>query len=86
VIRALFFVLRIVLVLLIARLAARGLAALFRPAPNRREIADVDTVRDRVCNTFLPRSKAVTAMIAGHEEHFCSAACRDRAVALAEAS
>jgi hypothetical protein len=86
VIRALFFLLRILLVLLIVRLAARGLAALFRPAPKRREIADVDTVRDLVCNTFLPRSKAVTAMIAGREEHFCSAACRDRAVALAEAS
>jgi uncharacterized protein len=86
VIRALFFLLRILLVLLIVRLVARGLAALFWPAPKPREIADVDTVRDRVCNTFLPRSKAVTAMIAGREEHFCSATCRDRAVALAEAS
>ena len=84
-IRALFFLLRIVLVLLIVRLAARGLAALFRPAPER-QIADVDTVRDQVCNTFLPRSKAVTAVIAGREEHFCSAACRDRALALSEAS
>jgi hypothetical protein len=39
-----------------------------------------DLVRDRVCNTFVLRERAVLARIAGHEEHFCSAACRDRAL------
>ena len=39
-----------------------------------------DLVRDRVCNTFLPKDRALTAMVRGHEEHFCSAACRDRAL------
>jgi len=39
-------------------------------------------VRDRVCNTFLPRARAVTALVGGREMHFCSAACRDRALAL----
>jgi hypothetical protein len=38
-----------------------------------------DLVRDRVCNTFLPRERAIHALVNGHEEHFCSTACRDRA-------
>jgi hypothetical protein len=37
-------------------------------------------VRDRVCNTFLPRQRALRAVVGGREEHFCSAACRDRAL------
>jgi YHS domain-containing protein len=84
--RALILVLRFLLVLLVIRLVLRGLRALFRPAPRPRQISDVATVRDRICNTFVPRDKAVKAVIAGREEYFCSAACRDRAAALAEAS
>ena len=35
-------------------------------------------VRDRVCNTFLPRARALEARV-GHETHFfCSEACRSR--------
>jgi YHS domain-containing protein len=86
VIRGLLFLLRLLLVLLVVRLVVRGLRALMRPAPRPRRISDVDTVRDRICNTFVPRDKAVTATIAGREEYFCSPACRDRAAALAEAS
>lgn len=41
-----------------------------------------DLVRDRVCNTFLPRERAVRALVNGHEEHFCSVACRDQALRL----
>jgi len=38
-------------------------------------------VRDRVCNTFLPRSKALR-LESGTEEHFfCSEACQDRFLA-----
>jgi len=44
-----------------------------RPAPA------TDMVRDRVCDTFLPRSRALVAMVDGREQHFCSAECRDRA-------
>jgi hypothetical protein len=40
-------------------------------------------VRDRVCDTFLPRSRALVATVAGREQHFCSPACRDRALRLA---
>jgi hypothetical protein len=39
-------------------------------------------VRDRVCNTFLPRERAIHAVVNGHEEHFCSTACRDQALRL----
>jgi YHS domain-containing protein len=43
-------------------------------------------VRDRVCNTFVPRASALRAQLGGHEEYFCSAACRDKALALLKAS
>jgi len=33
-------------------------------------------VRDRVCNTFLPRSRALSLRAGGEEHFFCSAACR----------
>jgi hypothetical protein len=46
-------------------------------APGSREL-----VRDRVCNTFLPRDRAIHALVNGHEEHFCSTACRDQALRL----
>ena len=52
----------------------RGAAA--KSASNR------DLVRDRICNTFLPRERAIHALVNGHEEHFCSTACRDRALEL----
>jgi len=35
-------------------------------------------VRDRVCNTFIPESKALRLQIGGEEHFFCSEACRDR--------
>ena len=77
---------RVVLVLFIVRLSVRVAVDLFRPrrAPDGGRTvkgAAVDLVRDRVCNTFLPRARAVRAVISGHEEHFCSAACAQRALA-----
>jgi len=33
-------------------------------------------VRDRVCNTFLPRSRALSLHAGGEEHFFCSDACR----------
>jgi hypothetical protein len=78
-------VLRVLLLLLLVRLVLRGLAALLRPAPAPREVAPPEEmVRDRVCNTFLRRDRALRATVAGVEEHFCSPACRDRALALAQ--
>jgi hypothetical protein len=48
----------------------------------RSEPAPAPLVRDRVCNTFLPRERALVAVVDGREEHFCSTACRDRALLL----
>jgi len=76
--------LRILLILFVVRLVARAVASVFRPSRRTRDtpkMAGVDLVRDRVCNTFLPRERAIRTVIAGHEEHFCSASCRDRALA-----
>jgi len=50
--------------------------------PARREVrAPEDLVLDRVCRTYVPRSRALAARVDGREEHFCSAACRDKALA-----
>jgi len=85
-------VLDVLIVLLLVRLLLRALAgwlwgprrqagartAAPAPAPPREA---GDLVRDRVCNTFVPRGRAVQALVAGKPEHFCSSACRDRALA-----
>jgi YHS domain-containing protein len=33
-------------------------------------------VRDRICQTFLPRSRALVTRIGTREHYFCSEACR----------
>ena len=74
--------LRILIGLFLLRLAVRFVANLLiglRPDPAP---ATPTLVRDRVCNTFVPRDRALRATVDGREEHFCSAACRDRARAL----
>ena len=80
--------LRVLFVLLIVRLVGRFVVAAVRgyrgqvgaPPPGAR-LSSRDLVRDRVCNTFLAKDRAVVATIAGEVEHFCSAACRDVALA-----
>lgn len=83
--------LRFLLVLVVLRFVARLMAHALRRAsspPARRpaeappQAAEV-LVRDRVCNTFVPKSRALHAVVGGHQEYFCSAACRDRAGARA---
>jgi hypothetical protein len=90
ILRGLFLVLRLVAFLVVVRLVLRALAGLSRgttrPAaagsrPGTKAVADL--VRDRICNTFLPRERAVSAMVSGREQHFCSEACRDRALTAA---
>lgn len=71
---------RIVAVLLIVRFVLRFVASVvqgYRGAPRREPATDM--VRDRVCDTFLPRSRALMAIVDGREQHFCSPECRDRA-------
>ena len=83
-------VLQLLFWLLLLRLVVRTVARAFSRAPDRprasgRSRAQVrapeDLVLDRVCHTHVPRSGAVVARVAGREEHFCSAACRDKALA-----
>ena len=89
-IRGLIYLLYVVIVLLVVRMVGRSMARLFgagsdvrrsgataRPPSRKTE----DLVRDPVCNTYVPRSRALTADVEGHQEHFCSEACRDRALA-----
>ena len=74
-------VVRILLVLLLVRLVGRFVAAAIRGYRGEAPRLETDElVRDRVCNTFLPRARAVLATIDGREEPFCSTACRDRAL------
>lgn len=91
--RAIVFLVELLLWLLIIRIVLRGLARLFAPAAARGRPAGSrpaarptapqveDLVLDRVCRTYVPRSRAVTAHVAGREEVFCSTACRDKALA-----
>lgn len=74
---------RFVVVLLILRLVLSFVFAVvrgYREAGGREAPAATDMVRDRVCDTFLPRSRALVAMVNGREQHFCSPECRDRAL------
>jgi hypothetical protein len=87
--RALVFLVQLLLWLLIIRIVVRGIAGLFarRPAAPRREPPRAqaarqieDLVLDRVCGTHIPRSTAIGARIEGREELFCSEVCRDKAL------
>jgi hypothetical protein len=83
--RLLVFVIRVLGLLLLARLVVGALRP--RPTAPRQPSEPAapklagDLVRDRVCNTFVPRDRAVRAMVGPREELFCSTACRDRALA-----
>jgi hypothetical protein len=91
VIRGLMLVVQALLWLLVLRFVLRTLASAVSftrvrpvppgPGPRPQVRAPEDLVLDRVCRTYVPRSGAILARVAGHEEAFCSAACRDRALA-----
>jgi hypothetical protein len=82
--RLLVILFRFLMALLLVRLGLRALSSWLSPRAGRGEPGPSpppeDLVRDRMCNTFLPRSRALRAMVGSQEEHFCSAACRDRAL------
>ena len=81
-------ILRVIVVLLFIRLLLRFVAGVIRgyreparpdhPVPARD--GSTRLVRDAVCNTYLPLDRALVALVKGREEHFCSPACRDRAL------
>jgi hypothetical protein len=97
VIRVFLNVLRFLLLLLVVRFVVRTVARAFaagseRPrtpsGPGQAQVRPPeDLVLDPVCRTHVPRSRALVARVGGREEHFCSTACRDRALsAVARAS
>jgi hypothetical protein len=83
------FVIRLLFWLLVVRVALRTFAAflggLREPSPSAapRKPGVTDLVRDRVCNTFVPRDRAIAATVGGRTEYYCSAACRDQGLRLA---
>jgi len=92
VLRTLVYVLYFIVILTLVRMAGRilgqllGLDTQARPSGQTRRGTPrpvEDLVRDRICNTHVPRSRALTAVVEGHEEHFCSEACRQKALAAA---
>ena len=74
-------VVRFLVVLFLVRLGLRMLAAARAPRPEPGR-GGRDLVRDRVCNTFVARERALVEVVEGRTEHFCSAECRDRALRL----
>lgn len=89
-IRAVIFFLYGLVVLFLVRLVTRAIARLFAPAASgppprgRAPAKEVeDLIRDPTCHTYVPRSRAVAAIVSGREEHFCSTVCRDKALAAA---
>ena len=79
--RMLGYLLRFLAILLLIRFVLRAVALWLRPRPASTPAAPAhDLVRDRVCNTFVARDRAVKALVNGQEEHFCSATCRDKAL------
>jgi hypothetical protein len=86
-IRGLMLVVQALLWLLLLRFVLRTVASAFTrvrggaPGPRARTQlhAPEDLVLDRVCHTYVPRSRAITARVGGREESFCSTSCRDRA-------
>jgi uncharacterized protein len=81
-------VVRVLVALVLVRIAIRFVAAVIQGYRRTRDAesppsAATTLVRDHVCDTFLPRSSALVATVGGREQHFCSPACRDRALRLA---
>jgi hypothetical protein len=75
-------VVRFLIALFFLRLILHTLADLLKSrAPRKKPRAlHAELVRDRMCNTYIPRANALVARVGGREEAFCSPACRDRAL------
>jgi YHS domain-containing protein len=68
-----------VLVFLVLRAAVTSFVAGFRgiPVPRGGSARD-ELVKDPVCETYIPRRKAVARRAGDTTRYFCSAACADR--------
>jgi hypothetical protein len=78
-----FVVIAVLAVLLFLMLRAsvhaflRGLRGGSHPGPTRRAGLD-ELVKDPVCETYIPRRKAITRGSGPATRYFCSAACADK--------
>ncbi len=82
-------ILRILALLLLLRLFMRFVWGIVRgyrgdapegPRPrSRSSLASVPLVHDSICNTYIPRERALRDVSGGQERFFCSPECRDRA-------
>lgn len=85
--RALVLFVQLLLWLLIIRVVVRGLAGLFAPrraspkGPGPAPRAIEDLVPCDVCRARVPGSRAVASRVGGRDARFCSARCRDEALA-----
>jgi YHS domain-containing protein len=52
-----------------------------RPSGQDRAVPEGRMVRDRVCNTFLPVSRALRLEVGSEEHYFCSEDCKQRFLA-----
>ena len=73
-------------VLILRRLAGLFAGAARRSQGGRDQARErvgkaTELVRDRVCNTFVPKDKALTLEESGQIHFFCSEQCRTRHIA-----
>ncbi|MGH9870189.1 MAG: hypothetical protein ACREAA_18760 [Candidatus Polarisedimenticolia bacterium] len=71
----------ILLIYVLRRLAGTGGRPASRGARGAAPAHPTEMVRDRVCNTFLPRERALQTIRDGETHHFCSEDCRSRFLA-----
>jgi YHS domain-containing protein len=80
--RALYRLLLFLVLLVLGRLLGRYVSARLCRSPSRRPAgpsrlpAEDTMVRDRICNTFVPRRRALVERRGGEESYFCSERCR----------
>jgi YHS domain-containing protein len=58
--------------------ASRGLASTGSKPRGEIPRSDGEMVRDRICNTFVPRERALIVEQDGTTHFFCSESCRSR--------
>jgi hypothetical protein len=73
----LLWIVRFLVVLVVARMLFRALAGRRTMAPQTRQRIGGTLVRDPQCGTYLPPERALTVTTASGVVHFCSDRCRD---------
>jgi hypothetical protein len=71
--------LQFLLALVVVRFLMRVVSPLMRRPAAAPKPRTTDLVFDSVCNTHVPRERALKATIGGREQYFCSPECRAKA-------